>query len=196
MPDHVDTMFKARELTDLAKRLTKPFTQLTLDKWLSESPERARFFQDSFWGSIRWPKTLGRTPGKLSDGFSLTLQNEFSEYTVGAGGEIIQNSGWIKMPTPNLWDAPDDETHHRVNYFGYYARYSLTTVANQLDVKIAGTWDNPTKFVRYLLPNPLGWLFGSFDGHPIVLDEITVEQHLLTPKTPWKIPKLNGLVGS
>jgi hypothetical protein len=197
MPDHIDGMLIARELADLKGRLTKqPFTHATLDKWLKEAPDRAKFFQNTFWGSIRWPKTLGRMPGRLSNGFSLKLQNEFDIKSVGAGGEIIDKTGWIDMPSPSMWDADDDETHYRVDYFGSCAKKTLTTVTNRLEIKIVGTWDNPGKFARFLLPNPLGYSFGNFDGRPIVLAEATVEQHLLTPKQPWKLPKLGKLIDS
>jgi hypothetical protein len=183
----IDAEFRSRELADLIKVLGKPFNQSTIDKWLGKSSERLGILQDTFWGRIRWPKSLGRSPGNLSDGFTLTLKNHFSLYYAGPGGEIIEKSGWINMAPPNMWDAPDDETHYRVNYFGHYARYNLTVNANELNVEIVGSWDNPTKLRRYLLPSPLGFVFGSFDGHPIVLDEITVEQHYLTPKSPWAV---------
>ena len=59
-----------------------------------ESPERDGVFHDTFWGSIRWPKSLGRSSAKaLADGFSMTLRNHFTIHEVGAGGADIGEDG-------------------------------------------------------------------------------------------------------
>ena len=190
LPPILDNTVVTRELQNIRKVLDSPGpTQVALDKWLTESPERDGVFHDTFWGSIRWPKSLGRSSAKaLADGFSMTLRNHFTIHEVGAGGADIVKDGWMEMAAPNMWDVADDSEHYRVNYSGYYARYNLYVDLNELKVTIAGSWTNPSKFgARFLLPNPLGYVFGSFDGHPIVLDEITVESHLIQPVPVWSV---------
>ncbi len=107
----------------------------------------------------------------------------------------MSTKGDIPLPPPVVWDVPDDDTHYRVNYFGYYATTGAYIQSNALHVKIVGSWDNPSKFARFLLPNPLGFHFGSdvgtADGLPLLLDEIftemTVDQHFLTAGAPWVV---------
>jgi hypothetical protein len=67
--------------------------------------------------------------------------------------------------------------------------YSLYIDRNELHVAINGAWTTPSPHARprFLLPKPTGFIFGSFDGHPIILDEITVEQHLLRSESAWSI---------
>src|SRR5262249_55823700 len=176
----------ATTLADVAKFLDKPFNQASFDKWLDRSTERSRLLREAFLGTIRWPKSVGRAPGALSSGFSLTLKNHFIDPVSSRGAGDVSNEGYADMPPPSVWEARDDDTHYRVNYFGYYAKYGHVD-RNELTIKIVGQWDNPTKFARFLLPNPLGFRFGSFDGLPIVLDEVTVDQHFLTAKAPWVV---------
>lgn len=87
----------------------------------------------------------------------MTLKNHFTVYAVGAGDEIIKKGGWMNMSSPNVWDAADDETHYRVNYFGYYARYNLTVDLNELTFEIVGSWDNPTN-VRTVFAAQSSWM--------------------------------------
>lgn len=181
--------FQATTLADLVKFTEKPFNRAAFDKWAAHSVERSRLLRNAFLGSIRWPKSVGRAPGSLASSFSLTLQNHFKIRQTGAGGEDLSEEGDMNMPPPSAWEAPDDEKHYRVNYFGYYATLNLYVLYNALNVKIVGSWDNPTKFARFLLPDPLGFWFGSYDGLPILLDEITVDQHFLTAGAPWVVKK-------
>jgi hypothetical protein len=177
---------QASTLADIAKFLEKPFNQAAFDKWLARSMERSKLLQEAFFGTIRWPKSVGRAPGSLASGFVLTLRNHFKIPKTGAGGQDMSEEGYATMPPPTVWEAPDDDAHYRVNYFGYYAKYGYVD-RNELHIQIVGSWDNPTKFARYLLPDPFGWGFGSFDGLPIILPETTVDQHFLTAKAPWVV---------
>ena len=54
---------------------------------------------------------------------------------------------------------------------------------------INGAWTTPSPRLthRFLLPKPPGFIFGSFDGRPIALDEITIEQHLFRSEPIWAI---------
>jgi hypothetical protein len=45
----------------------------------------------------------------------------------------------MMMPPPIVWDAPDDDTHYRVNYFGYCATTGVYIQSNELHVKIVGS---------------------------------------------------------
>ena len=188
LPLH-DHKVVARELKDLYKALAHSFTQSSVDAWLKVSATRPRVFKDTFFGCIRWPKSIGNSvAGSLASGFSLALRNHFVLYQVGPGGEIIEKDGWMDMPTPLMWDGEDDADHYRVNFGGTYAQSSLYVTGNELTVSIVGSWTN--RFPeRFLLPNPLGYIFGSYDGHVIVLDPITVDQHLLGPVPLWSVKR-------
>ena len=166
----------ARELPDLRGVLAHPFTQQTIDDWITGATGRDFLLKDSFFGCIRWLKSLGRsTAATLADGFSLTLRNHFTLYYAGAGGEVITKDGWMDMPAPVTWDTTDDEEHYRVNYWGHYAQLNPYVDRNELRAAIVGSWTNPSDAAgRYLLPHPVGFDFGAFDGSVIVLDEITV----------------------
>jgi len=179
--------FQARTLADVEKFTEKPFNRAAFDKWVAHSTERSRLLRNAFLGFIRWPKSVGRAPGSLASGFSLTLKNHFKTWKQGLGGEDLSEEGDMNMPPPGVWDAADDDKHYRVNYFGYYATVNLNVLYNELNVKIVGSWDNPSKFARFLLPSPLGFHFGSPDGLPILMDEITVDQHFLTAGAPWVV---------
>ena len=177
----------AAQITSLHKVLASPFTPGSIESWIKASAARQGIFHDTFFGCIRWPKSIGRSTGKsLADGFSLTLRNHFSIYEAGPDGEIIEKDGWINMPAPSMSDAADDDQHYRVNFSGNYAQYNLYTNQNELSVSIIGPWTN-TFAGCFLLPNPLGYIFGSFDGRVIVLDPITVEQHLKQVVPVWSI---------
>jgi hypothetical protein len=188
MPDHsrLPADFQTSTLADVKKFGEKPFNQVAFDKWAAHSTERSRLLRNAFLGFIRWPKSVGRASGSLASGFALTLTNHFKVGITGAGGQDMSQEGDANMPPPSVWDAPDDGGHYRVNYFGYYATSGYVQY-NALHVKIVGSWDNPTKFARFLLPNPLGRWFGSFDGLPILLEEITVDEHFLTAGAPWVV---------
>jgi hypothetical protein len=186
----LDPRALASEFEDIAGVLKHGPRQATIDDWMKASAARQKAFQDTFWGSIRWPKSLGRPAGaSLVGGFSLKLRNHFVIYEAGAGGEIISKDGWMDMPPPYVWEVDDDAEHYHLYYSGRYARYNLYVDKNELEVQIVDPWTNPTGFARYLQPKPLGYYFGSFDGSAIVLDEITVEQHLLGPRPRWSYAK-------
>jgi len=160
-----------------------------MDDWIRVSADRKQVFRCMFFGTIRWPKTIGRSSlPLLNSGFTLKLRNHFTLYTVGAGGEIIENDGYMDMPEPNLWDAPDDAEHYLVRYAGYYAKYSEIIDRNELSVTISGAWTSELHLTnRFLLLKPLGYVFGSFDCQVIVLDPITVERHLIQPVPVWSV---------
>lgn len=193
MPDRlplstiVDPAIRERELAAVASVLAHPFTQADMDQWISAGRDRYNVFRDTFWGNIRWSKSIGRSAGaSLADGFAFALEDHFASYGFGSDGiPVTTGEGLHQLPAPSAWDADDDADHYRVVYFGYYTQYNGFVDRNELKVTIAGTWTNPTHLPRYLLPSPLGFVFGSFDGSPIVLDDMTVEQHTLEPVPRW-----------
>jgi hypothetical protein len=124
----------------------------------------------------------------LADGFAFSLQDHFASYGFGSDGRpVTTGEGLHDLPPPSAWETDDDADHYRVVYFGYYNEYNAHVDRNELKVTIAGTWTNPTTLPRYLLPNPLGYTFGSFDGSPIVLDDITIDEHVLEPVPRWVV---------
>jgi hypothetical protein len=184
-PSPITPDVRAREMADLVGVLASPFTQDSLDSWVAVSPHRPLVLRDTFFGRIRWPKSLGRPiAAQLSDGFLFRLRNYFVLYYVGIGGEVIEKRGFMDMPAPVANDVPDDTEHYKVVFSGYYAKLSTYVERNELMVTIVGAWSNPENLAgRYLTVDPLGYDFGAFDGSPIVLDEMTVIQHW-TPNQP------------
>lgn len=192
MPAPIDPAVRAREFERLAEMLHKhPLTQSHLNEWIRLSPDRHYVLQDMFFGSIRWPRSIGRSStGTLASGFGFKLRNHFNVYYVGAGGEVIDKDGYMNMPDPFASDVTDDADHYKIVYSGWYARYNLYVDRNELSVEINGPWTTPSPRLthRFLLLKPPGFIFGSFDGRPIVLDEITIEQHLFRASEPsWAI---------
>ncbi|HVO88007.1 MAG TPA: hypothetical protein VMV45_05665 [Casimicrobiaceae bacterium] len=184
----LDPRMHDEHLAALKDVLGHPFTHASIRQWTQVSLERRLAFKDFFWGCIRWPRSIGRSKGaSLADGFALSVAYRTDEYADGGGGSLATKEGWHDLPAPLLWDAQDDAEHYRVNFAGTYAEYNLYINANRLEVKIAGAWTHPYPLPRFLLPQPLGYWFGSFDGSPIVLDDITVEQHLIEGLHPWAV---------
>jgi hypothetical protein len=62
-------------------------------------------------------------------------------------------------------------------------KFSAKVLANLLRIQIVGKWTHHITIAGpgYLLPDPLGFTFGSFDGKAIVLDEVTLTYHPLNP---------------
>jgi hypothetical protein len=180
---------RRRELESLAGTFTHPFTQVNIDRWVAAVAGRDRLLHDCFWGTIRWPRSLGRTTSaNLANGFSLRLQFQYADYNAGKSGDEPDEQDWRDLPTPAMWEAEDDSEHYRLIYAGSYIPLNVHVDKNRIDVTIVGKWTNPTLLPRYLLPNPLGFQFSSVDGSPIVLEEITVEQHLLLAGVPrWAV---------
>src|SRR5215470_8786951 len=156
----IDPAVRLKEARALQRDvLSHAFTQASLDRWMAAAADRLKLFEEMFWGTIRWPRTLGRSAGAaLADGFTLSLQYQSLSAVAVGGGAVEVETAWHDLPAPTKWDADDDADHYRVNYAG-----------------------------SYRLPDPLGFGFGSLDGRPIVLPEITVVYHILQPISPWMV---------
>ena len=193
----LDTAFPASDLHSLGSLLSHRLTHSAFQTWVSAETGRLQALQDMFFGAIRWSKSYGRSMGAtLAMGFSIVGQFHTID-PVDEGGHINMNHRWRPLDPVTLWDAPDDDTHHHVNYFGYYRRFSAHVLANKIDVAVAGRWTRPVQVVGpgYLLPNPLGFVFGRFDGTPIFLDEIVLDFHPLL-RSAIVLQKLGVLRGS
>src|SRR5262252_5214925 len=174
----IDPAVRLKEARALQRDvLSHAFTQASLDRWMAAAADRLKLFEEMFWGTIRWPRTLGRSAGAaLADGFTLSLQYQSLSAVAVGGGAVEVETAWHDLPAPTKWDADDDADHYRVNYAGFYRRTTLNVTGNKLSVAIAGRWINP-----------LGFGFGRLDGRPIVLPEITVVYHILQPISPWMV---------
>jgi hypothetical protein len=184
----LDPRVRDEQIGALAADLARPFTADSIKSWLQVSKARERFFKDFYWCSLRWPRSIGRSAGaSLVDGFSISAQFRAYDYSSAGGGSYPREESWRDLPAPLRWEADDDAEHYRVNLAGTYVEFGAHVDANRIGVQISGTWTNPTHIARFLLPNPLGHYFGSFDGAPIVLDTIDIEQHLIKPVHPWSV---------
>jgi hypothetical protein len=183
LPDHV---ISSRDLHGLRDELSGRFSQARLDVWLSVSAGRFRALEQTYFGMIRWPKSLGRTvAGTLASGFAISGQYHLINPVTD--GAIDLNGHWADLPPATSWDAADDDQHYRVNYFGNYMKFSAKVLANLLKIQIVGQWTHHITVAGpgYLLPDPLGFTFGSFDGKAIVLDEVTLRFNPIDAGASW-----------
>jgi hypothetical protein len=105
-----------RELASFQSVLDLPIVEERLDGWLEDSAIRKMMFANTVWGTIRWPKSLGRP-------LSHTLASAFVIDHVHWDSIPEFYDGGIKYiqllaphPEPSKWDGPDDENFHRVSF--------------------------------------------------------------------------------
>jgi hypothetical protein len=176
----LDPAVHSRELGGLRDELAGRFTQASLDLWLSVSAGRFRALEDTFFGIIRWPKSLGRSvSGTLASGFSISGQYHLIDPVTD--GTIDLNDRWADLPPGRqsrvaLLPTPLGARRHG-------EQHRAKVLANLLRIQIVGKWTHHITIAGpgYLLPDPLGFTFGSFDGKAIVLDEVTLTYHPLNP---------------
>jgi hypothetical protein len=178
----VDPKTKTKELRNLGHVLKHPFTQSTINNWVGASGDRQKVAEDMYYGTIRWPKSVGRSTGPtLSQGFNVVCvaQQVISSHIAGGADKV--DTLTITLAPPLVWDVADDDEHFRVNYAGYGLRSHDIGDYNNLQVYIAGVWTRQVRVTgRFLLPDPPGYYFRD-NGVPVVLPEITVREHRFHP---------------
>jgi hypothetical protein len=167
------TELRARELLEFSNLLRSPVSKPQLRKWISVSPLRTQMFADWVWGSIRWPKSLGRPAGNtLAGGFVIKHEWYFEIFVIGRRGEVIEKNGWMEGDAPSVWDAPEQPDHWQVYYFFKAGK------DNRLEVSFSNQgWvdSSPLALASFRGLNPKGFEFPS-DGGFTVLPPIAVER--------------------
>jgi hypothetical protein len=110
-----------RELANLRVELTRPITGKRLERWMAESAERKYFMLNSVWGTILWPKSIGRP---LTPIMASAFDIEHSIFQT-VGGDAPGAQIWdIRLPrvAPSKWDGPDDKGYHRVYFSSDFSR--------------------------------------------------------------------------
>jgi hypothetical protein len=178
----VDPRVKTKELGNLGHVLANPFSQSTINDWVGASSDRQKVAEDMYFGTIRWPKSVGRsTAPTLSQGFNLVCVARQTISSHVAGGADRLDHLFVTLAPPLVWDVADDDEHFRVNYAGYGMRTHDIDDYNNLQVYIAGSWTGPVRVTgRFRLPDPLGHYFYDL-GSPVALSETTVREHRLHP---------------
>lgn len=171
-----DPATRERELRSLMGELVRPPTMARLENWISQAvDDRTKFMTDTIWGAIRWQKSLGRSLGPtLASGFR--VEHSFHERKDGGvrpDGIIIDNSKWIQLPAPTVWDMPDnDDDHHQVSYMCWAKRPWVNAVAVHFSDE--QPWNSPlyvrlsSTFKSIVPPDQKFWML---EANHVILDE-------------------------
>jgi hypothetical protein len=165
------------ELKSLQELLVQPVTLPRLEDWISHAiDDRTKFMEDTVWGTIRWPKSVGRSLGPtLASGF--LVQHSFLEmnWAVRADGTPQNLSKWVLSSEPSLWDMPGDDEHYQVCYMCRAKRPWLNAVFVRFSDK--QSWDSPL-FIRIrstyrslVAPKPY---FTMGEANHAVLEDATI----------------------
>ena len=119
-PADVTTAALFKETISLHQELTNGLTGAGIDRWIGDSNARQMLLQNTVWGRIRWPKTLGRPlTASLADGFAVIHQYYYFTFTGGQDGSILPGTSWATGSVPMKWDAPEEPDDYVVGYFAY-----------------------------------------------------------------------------
>ena len=152
-----------------------PITPTLLSEFASGSDNRAALLLGSVWGTIRWPKALGRprTPS-ISGGFILIHEFQDDDRVDLGGGRSANRAPFRVMPAPNVWDGSSGPDH-RVGFYFFAGDLKLIN-KNRVTVKLAPVaWDfGPLVSPGTLRLDP--YAFGTFGtlGERVFLPEVTV----------------------
>lgn len=164
-PDLDDDPSGGRRAPDLARfsqKLNGKYSEARLRAWVNASAARRDSFEGLTFGTIRWPKSIGRPDsGPLAEGFVIDRLFYYDFWYIGLNGEIIEKDGWIRGTPPTVWDGKDDADHFRVNFlFNAGSR-------NRVEVSFSKAgWQRPGKNVLqgYRWMHPRGFEFESDRG--------------------------------
>jgi hypothetical protein len=179
--EKLDPDTRMRELESLQKLLSEPITAAVLTRWVSGSASRAGLLDHLVWGSIRWSRDLG-LPQAPTHAAAFTILHEYHQlvFEVGPGGEIIDKSTWVPLPTPSTWDGPDDDEYYRVSF---QTPWAVSPWENRLYVRLADhvPWERVIPRVErsFKLIEPLGVYFGLMGQRFTVLPEFEVVEQIV-----------------
>jgi hypothetical protein len=163
----------------LADVLRGPLTVERLRAWSHEDEERRMSLLDGrIFGSIRWPKQVGRSlGGTLASGFDIRHDYHELNWELRPGGQPVETSRWRAGAPPSVWDLPDDAEHYQVGF----ACWGVKPWENRVEVRLSDTQPWDTRFelearrsYRLVVPAVQVLIMG---GAPYgILDPMTVEE--------------------
>jgi hypothetical protein len=166
-----------RDLKSFGREFLRPPSTESFEKWIRAGTDRTSFFTDTLWGTIRWRKSIGRSLGPtLASGFRIEHWYEFLNWKIGPGGEPINISEWIELPTPSSWDLAEEGGEYRVNYLSRIVRGFPNVV--KITFAEHQPWDTPlaarirSSRRRIIAPDP----FIVRDAKFVVLEDARVEE--------------------
>jgi hypothetical protein len=90
-----------KELGNLGHVLANPFSQSTINDWVGASSDRQKVAEEMYFGTIRWPKSVGRsTAPTLSQGFNLVCVARQIISSHVAGGADRLDPLFLTLPPP------------------------------------------------------------------------------------------------
>ncbi len=122
-----------QETISLQQELINGLPSSTLDRWIGHSNARMSMLAGTFWGRIRWPKSIGKpsTP-TLAEGFTIEHKYLFQTW-LPTGGGLSEVDNWLASPEPFKWDASEEPDHFGV---GYFARAASNSNVISVDVAV------------------------------------------------------------
>jgi hypothetical protein len=166
-PPHGDGMRKLLGAIGTVEDATPFLTRVkgqVVDGPLREDHNVASIYNGTFWGVIRWSRSLGKPKSKaLAGGFVFIHEYNLS-FDISNPEVQASIGGWVSAGTPWVWDGPNDDESYAVSFMlrGVY-RYK-----NRLAIGSAGVgWepeDKPwmTKRRRFVV-YPASMPDGEFD---------------------------------
>ncbi|MCU1246257.1 MAG: hypothetical protein JWN02_2167 [Acidobacteria bacterium] len=161
-----------QQLDVLRGEITHAITSTRLQALISDQPIRVELFAETVWGTIQWPKALGRpiTP-TLAAAFKI---EHIAWQVIVWGSQEAPMSQEIALPTAplSIWDGPNDRDHYRVTFMG---RPSLRENAINVSFAAGVGWEKPVQVIPgYRILSPSGIAFHHLEGKRTVLEPFNV----------------------
>lgn len=118
----VDPALAQVQLASFQDLLDQPMTEPRFKRWATEISGRdvllvSETLAGTLWGTIRWPKSLGRPRGATFAGaFELEHIHWQRVLDMSPDGTARFVDLVAPHPAPSKWDGPHDDTHYRVSF--------------------------------------------------------------------------------
>ena len=170
-----DVQRRRLNLSSLHEVVSRSVAIDRLNEWVGVAAERESILQDMVFGTIRWPKSLGRSLGStLASGFSVEHWYLLMNWE-DLGGTFVDISKWIRLPDAFAWDMDDDDDNWQVGF----ACVANRRWPNDVAVSFAEhqPWDVPVdsrfaRTIRSIVPPEQFFLMGS--SRFVVLETTTI----------------------
>jgi hypothetical protein len=170
--DHLRPSVVQHQLDVLRGEITDRVTGRRLDRLISGHPIRVDLFSETVWGTIQWPKSMGRpiTP-TLAAAFKIDhTASQIIEW--GPPGARMSREVPLSTTPLSIWDGPNDSTYYRVTFMGYPSLHE-----NAINVSFAAGvgWEKRIQVVPgYRIISPSGTAFHHLVGKRTVLETFNV----------------------
>jgi hypothetical protein len=170
--DHLRPGVVQHQLDVLRGEITKTITDRRLERLISAHPIRVDLFSETVWGTIQWPKSMGRpiTP-TLAAAFKI---DHTAWQIIEWGPPEARMSQELPLPTTplSIWDGPNDSNYYRVTFMGYP---SLRENAINVSFAAGVGWEKRIQVIPgYRIISPSGRAFHHLAGKRTVLETFNV----------------------